>query len=82
MKLSARLKQIARELRDGIPTDLPRQRMDYAARQLEALAALPLPDIESVGDGGGQMLVVHLRRVPTQNERHGLQVLLTGKLQP
>lgn len=36
--MKSQLLTIARNLREGIPTDLPRQRMDFAARQLEQMA--------------------------------------------
>lgn len=80
MNLTDCLARIARDLRDGIPTDMPRQSMDYAARRLEAMAALPIPEIESVADAGGNQLIVHLKSPPTVNQVRGLQVLLTGEL--
>lgn len=79
MKLTHYLGKIARDLREGIPTDLPRQRMDYAARQLETLAAMPIPDITNVAPNGDATLVLHLRRPATAQEIRGLYMLLTGE---
>lgn len=80
MQLTDCLARIARDLREGIPTDMPRQSMDYAARRLEQLAALSIPEIDSVADAGGTQLTLHLKTAPTLAQIKALQVLLTGEL--
>ena len=78
MTLQRHLAKIARDLREGIATDMPRQRMDYAARQLETLSGIPLPDIESVADAGGTLLLIHTRVPCSMEQVRGLQLFLTG----